>query len=100
MAEITITLSSADIDAIASAVVAKLAEKDIAVSARVSDHLLWREPDAAKMLGISAQMLKRLRLRGYIKAATSSKPVLYAREHVEAARDFLLAIKKKPEKKA
>ena len=86
--EVSISLSAADVERIADAITAKLSGQP-AAGAAADGKVLWREDEAAACLGISPHTLKKFRLRGYIQAATADRPVLYRREHLEAAAEFL-----------
>lgn len=91
MAEIPITLNEADVRRIAAAVVEQLAEVQGGPAASAPPvRILWRETDAAAALGVSWQWLKEMRLRGYIRASTTQKPILYSRADLEAAAEFLV----------
>ena len=58
-------------------------------SARLSPQL-FRESDVAQCLGVSVSTLKQARLAGQFSAFSGKRPVLYSREQVEAARDWLI----------
>lgn len=87
MAEITVTLNPADIEAIAQRV-ASLLSAAPSVPAGPS-KVLWSEEEAAELFSVSHGSLKRWRLRGFFAAATSSRPVLYSREHIENAAKWI-----------
>lgn len=91
MAEIAISLSEADVARIADAVAERLAGMGShAASPTTPEKKFWREPEGAAYLGISHAWLKKMRLRGYVMASTDSRPILYSREQLDAAAEFLL----------
>ncbi|MHB8974627.1 MAG: helix-turn-helix domain-containing protein [Pirellulaceae bacterium] len=86
MAEIEIRLSEDDLTKLADMIAAR-------VSPRGGDQnagkLLWTEDEAAAVLGVSRFSLKRWRQDGYISASASSKPILYSRDHLEQAAEWI-----------
>lgn len=84
--EIAVTLTPADLDAIAARIVDRIGGGPSPPAGK----LLWTEPEAAAVLGISPHTLKRWRLRGYIDSATQTKPILYRRQHLEQAAEWII----------
>lgn len=90
MADFLVSLNPADISALADAIVVRLQDRPQPPSGDIAGKLLWREDEAAAALGVKPATLQKWRLRGYIKASTSDRPVLYTREQLEAAARFII----------
>lgn len=84
--QLNIQLSDDDVDRIARRVVELLPATG---PAPADLPRLYSEIEAAKLLGIGASTLKRMRLTGEVRAAVAKKPVRYSRDDVDAAARFM-----------
>jgi hypothetical protein len=98
--EIVARLSADDVDRIAAAVAERLGAAGPAGSGDQAGpgKIFWTEQQAAESLGISALTLKAWRLRNLIVASTSTRPILYSRQALQAAAEFLVSTRKAGEK--
>ena len=86
MVQLDITLSDSDLSKLADMIVERITAANSGDGTR---RLLYPEVEAAEMLGISRNTLKRWRNDGYIQASTSTKPILYSMNDLEAAAEWI-----------
>ena len=51
--------------------------------------MLWSEQEAANDLGVSQYFLKEARQQGHIRSHSTKRPILYTRDQIEAAKDWI-----------
>jgi hypothetical protein len=92
MANIIVKLDDADMDALAERIAAKMAgsrETTAPPAESAGLKLLWTEQEAGPVLGVSPHTLKRWREQGYIASHTTARPILYSKEDLEAAAEWM-----------
>jgi hypothetical protein len=93
MAEIEIRLTETDLSRLADMIAERLASRG---TGEPVGKLLWTEAEAATVLGVSRFSLKRWRQDGYIAASSTAKPILYSRDDIDAAAEWMSRRKDKP----
>lgn len=90
MATVELSLSEADLEALAERVAAKLADRlKPASNTNGSTKELWSEKETATVIGVSVYSLQRWRRDGLIAAASDRRPVRYSRADIDAIKEFL-----------
>lgn len=84
MATVELNLTDADLERLAH----KICER-LHVENGQPTKLLWSEQEAAKVLGVSGFFLKKLRQEGHIVAHTTTRPILYGWDEIQAAKKWL-----------
>lgn len=70
-------------------VLAAIADR-LAIASNPTPHkAIWTEAEAAEQLGISRWTLRTYRLGGYVAATSIKRPILYSRDDIAAAMQYL-----------
>jgi hypothetical protein len=87
MTTVELSLSEADLDAIAERVAQKLADKlKTSTNDNGPEKEFWNEADA---VGVSKYSLARWRRDGHIAAASDKRPIRYSRENLDDVKNWL-----------
>ena len=89
MATVELTLSEADLEAIATRVADKLAEKLKPSTNGTGVKERWSESEAAGVVGTSKYSLARWRKAGCFAVASPTRPVAYSRADLDGVLEFL-----------
>ncbi len=90
MATVELSLTEADLEAIAERVATKLADKLMPLAnGNGSEKEFWNEAEAAGVVGVSKYSMARWRRDGHISAASDKRPVRYDRQNLDDAKEWL-----------